>query len=509
MVSADVGTENRKLPSPQIETTRRSGDASFTPRAPPRAQPRPGAPAPYRVPGRRRTKCSRTAPRLVTASSTTRSSGLSTSLRPARTSSGVSPPLGPPLGPPRGSERAAARRPSRTDRAVEPRPGAVTDSAPPARLGKIGCLPIRVVDRVEQLGERRRPVRLKTQVDGKAPQRHRDLGGLEIDLHDARAGRGFNSHRHPGHVAIDDEHQISRPECGLEGAGRPNAPSVVGRDVQRSALTALCDPDAGPFGQGRQRGERLRTPTGPRGDEQGTLRARQLATERVQVAHVQRRRGRNREAPNPPRGEVGRSHQHVARDREVTRARRRARRQLHGASDSPTEHARVDHLEGPFRVAAHDAGLVSHVLLPVDGVRAAAERPPVLTVGRATRHDDDARRVPEGVVHHGAEVLGPRVDVNEYALRAPGHLEVTVRYRQSDAFESRSGDGWNVRARLAERERRLLDRCRVGARIQEEVLDAVRAEKEKKMLGGRRRRYRPRTRRVVAGGRRWLLQAQR
>ncbi len=215
------------------------------------------------------------------------------------------------------------------------------------------------------------------------------------------------------------------------------------------------------------------------------------------------------EAPNPPRGEVGRSHQHVARDREVTRARRRARRQLHGASDSPTQHARVDHLESPFRVAAHDAGLVSHVLLPVDGVRAAAERPPVLTVGRATRHDDDARRVPEGVVHHGAEVLGPRVDVNEYALRAPGHLEVTVRYRQSDAFESRSGDGWNVRARLAERERRLLDRCRVGARIQEEVLDAVRAEKEKKMLGGRRRRYRPLTRRVVVGGRRWLLQAQR
>ena len=182
---------------------------------------------------------------------------------------------------------------------------------------------------------------------------------------------------------------------------------------------------------------------------------------------------------------------------------------MHGASDSPTKHARVDHLESPFRVAAHDAGLVSHVLLPVDGVRTAAERPPVLTVWRATRQDDDARRVPEGVVHHGAEVLGPRVDVNEYALRAPGHLEVTVRHRQSDAFESRSGDGWNVRARLAERERRLLDRCGVGARIQEEVLDAVRAEKEKKMLGGRRRRCRPLTRRVVVGGRRWLLQAQR
>ena len=103
---------------------------------------------------------------------------------------------------------------------------------------------------------------------------------------------------------------------------------------------------------------------------------------------VQRRRRRNRETPHPPGGEVGRSHQHVARDREVTRARRRARRQLHGASDSPTEHARVDHLESPLRVAAHDAGLVSHVLLPVDGVRTAPERPLVLTVWRATRHDD-------------------------------------------------------------------------------------------------------------------------
>ena len=173
----------------------------------------PREPSPGRVhlrrtecPGRRRTKCSRTAPRFVTASSTTRSSGLSISSRPARTSSGVSPP--------RVSERvSAARRSPRTDRGVNHGPASVTGPAPPARLGKIGCLPVRVADRVEQLGERRRAVRLKAQVDGKAPQRHRDLGGLEIDLHDAAAGRGFNSHRHPGHVAIDDEHQISRPRA--------------------------------------------------------------------------------------------------------------------------------------------------------------------------------------------------------------------------------------------------------------------------------------------------------
>ena len=192
---------------------------------------------------------------------------------------------------------------------------------------------------------------------------------------------------------------------------------------------------------------------------------------------------RQRATDHIERDSVHRCHEHLARGHEVDRSARLRRRDLERPRDEVPERVGPAELVDPLHVAANDARLVAHVLLPVHRAQASAWDVPVDGVRRPPGQDDDAGLAAHRVVQVAPEILRTDVDVHDDHLRAAREREVAVGRRERHALEERRHDPRRRPASRLERDERLLERRRVGSGVEEDVVGAERAEELDDRLG--------------------------
>ena len=127
--------------------------------------------------------------------------------------------------------------------------------------------------------------------------------------------------------------------------------------------------------------------------------------------------------------------------------------------------------------------LIELFLEPVDVGIARAAQARIGRVGRASGGNQNGCAPALRVVQHPAEVLRPDVDVDEHRLRPAGRLVVAVGCRQRDELEQTQHGARNGLSQLFELGERFLNRNRIGARIHEQALDAVRHQRANVGLG--------------------------
>src|SRR5581483_344835 len=150
-------------------------------------------------------------------------------------------------------------------------------------------------------------------------------------------------------------------------------------------------------------------------------------------------------------------------------------RLLPGARDDVARLLRVAQLVVPFHALAHHRRLVEHLLRPVDEAAARAELAR-FGRGRAARRVKDRHVVARGVDDAVDAVRGADVDVHHDRLRAPGRVVVAVRHADGDVLVRHDERTRDARAALGAAREAFHDRGEIGARVREQVVDAVRAE---------------------------------
>jgi hypothetical protein len=211
----------------------------------------------------------------------------------------------------------------------------------------------------------------------------------------------------------------------------------------------------------------------PRGHDQ---RAFGLGQDRRRpLDRVRRGRGRRR-GDLPRRGAesktVERLGERLARQAEVDRAARLAHSDREGAIDDRLHLLAVAQLVVPLDILAQHAGLVVHLLAPVDRQVATAE-PATLGGRRAPRGEEDRDVVARGIEEAHQRVGHADVDVDHDRLGPAGDEIVAVRHADRGVLvrdDHRLGHG---AAGLAAAHQGLDDRCEIGPRVGEQPVDAA------------------------------------
>ena len=198
-------------------------------------------------------------------------------------------------------------------------------------------------------------------------------------------------------------------------------------------------------------------------------------SQRIRIARTQSRRSRQFGRWLLHVSDFG--HQHFARQREVDGPGWIARGDLQRAGDDFAHLLRPAQLVVPLHEVANDAVLVELFLQPVNVGVASAALTGVGRVRSAPGSDQDRRTSSLRVMQHPAEVLRADVHVHQHGLWPAGRLVIAVRRRQRDELEQTEHRAWNWFAELFEFRERFLDRNRVGARVHEQALDAVRDQR--------------------------------
>jgi hypothetical protein len=112
------------------------------------------------------------------------------------------------------------------------------------------------------------------------------------------------------------------------------------------------------------------------------------------------------------------SRQHLARQRQIDRALRLARRHLQRTVDDGLDLIGVAQLVVPFHRLAHHAGLIEHFLRPVNS-RVAHTEGAGLEQRRAACGDEERNLIAGGVHHPAHRIRGPTLTWNMTACGRP------------------------------------------------------------------------------------------
>ena len=168
--------------------------------------------------------------------------------------------------------------------------------------------------------------------------------------------------------------------------------------------------------------------------------------------------------------------QHLARKAEIHRTLWRGRRQLQRAIDHVGDLVAALHLIVPLHHLAQHAGLVVHLLRPVDVDIARAGRATLgerRAAGRQQHRHPVAARVDQGVDRIG----GTNIGVQHDRLRLPGDHRVAMRHGERAILMRHHHRSRHLSVGPRRTCEGFDDRCEVGARIAEQVIDAVRGER--------------------------------
>ena len=196
------------------------------------------------------------------------------------------------------------------------------------------------------------------------------------------------------------------------------------------------------------------------------------------------------------RGDVARLHraerlrqrrrQRLARQRQIDRPARARHGHLIGARDDVGDLLGHAQLVVPLHRLAQHAGLVEHLLAPVDVAVAAAEL--ALLGDRRAAGGEDQRDVVAVEVDDVVDgVGGADVDVQHHRLRPAGHGVGAVRHGDREVLVRDHQRLRHLGVGLLGAAEGLDDRREVGARVGEEIVDAVVGERAQERLSGDRR----------------------
>ena len=130
---------------------------------------------------------------------------------------------------------------------------------------------------------------------------------------------------------------------------------------------------------------------------------------------------------------VDRGGQRLARQHQIDRPARRRHRDLVRARHHVGDLARHAQLVVPLHHLADHAGLVEHLLAPVDLARARAERA-LLGDRRAPRRQDQRHAVAREIDQIVERVSGADIDVHHHGLRPSGHDGGAMRHRDREVL---------------------------------------------------------------------------
>ena len=183
-----------------------------------------------------------------------------------------------------------------------------------------------------------------------------------------------------------------------------------------------------------------------------------------------------------------RRRQRLARQRQIHRPARARHRDLVGARHHVGDLLRHAQLVVPLHHLAQHPGLVEHLLAPVDVAVAAAEL--ALLGDRRAAGGEDQRDVVAVEIDQVVDgVGGADVDVQHHRLRPAGHGIGAVRHRDREILVRDHQRLRHLGVGLLGAAEGLDDRREIGARIGEEIVDAVIGERPQERFAGDRRAF--------------------
>ncbi len=178
--------------------------------------------------------------------------------------------------------------------------------------------------------------------------------------------------------------------------------------------------------------------------------------------------------------------QRLARQRQIDRPARAGHHDLIGARHHVDDLLRDAQLVIPLHRLAQHPGLVEHLLAPVDVAVAAAELA-LLGDRRASRGEDQRNAVAVEIDDVVDRVGGADVDVQHHALRLAAHRIGAMRHRHREVLVRDHQRRRYLGIRLLGAAVGLDDRREIGARIGEEIVDAVVGQRPQEGLSRDRR----------------------
>ncbi len=197
----------------------------------------------------------------------------------------------------------------------------------------------------------------------------------------------------------------------------------------------------------------------------------------------ERRRGHGRHARTHV-GTVERRGEDFTRQREIDRSGRRGLRDAVRAVDDLLDVHAVAQFVIPLHDFAHHAGLIEHLLRPVNVAVPRAEAA-LFVERRAARHKDDRHLVARRVHDRAHRVHRTDADVTHHRLRLARHQVEAVGHTHGEVLVRRDERGREIESRLLESRVRFDDRREVGAGIDEKILRAVALELREERFGRR------------------------
>ena len=205
------------------------------------------------------------------------------------------------------------------------------------------------------------------------------------------------------------------------------------------------------------------------------------------LLHVRGRRERRprlcARRASPSRRRIDSFAQHLARQAEIDRPGRRGGGDLHRPRHHVGDLVRPAHLVVPFDELAQHAGLVEHLLRPVD-VNVAGAGGPILGDRRAAGGDQHRDAIAAGVEQRAERVGQAHVDMRHHRLRPAGHRGVAMRHADGGVLVR---DDQRLRYRAVGPRGAgecLDDGGEIGAGVDEQVVDALCGERIEVILGG-------------------------
>ncbi len=174
--------------------------------------------------------------------------------------------------------------------------------------------------------------------------------------------------------------------------------------------------------------------------------------------------------------------QYLARQREIDRTFRRSHREFQRAIDHGRGLVATLHLVVPLHHLAQHAGLVVHLLRPVD-VRTARALCARLGERRAARGQQHRHAVTAGINQHVDRVRRANVGVQHHRLWPPGDHRVAMRHRHRGILVRHHHRARYLAVGVGGAREGLDDRRKVGAGIAKQVVDAVRGERFQVVFG--------------------------
>ena len=168
--------------------------------------------------------------------------------------------------------------------------------------------------------------------------------------------------------------------------------------------------------------------------------------------------------------------EHLARQREIDRTFRRSRRQFQRAIDHGCDLVAALHLVVPLHHLAQHAGLVVHLLRPVD-VRAARTFGAGLGERRASGGQQHRHAIAARIDQHVDRVRRANVGVQHHRLRLAGDHGVAMRHRHRGVLVRHHHRPRHLAVGAGRAREGLDDGREVGAGIAEQVVDAVRGQR--------------------------------